>query len=92
MPNRNEIKAVIATIDLTKSVSATNNLGAHVAHRQNLYTFPNATESADVVLFLLRKNSGSYDSELEGVVNLQENSKYKLDKKIGDFYMFERIR
>ena len=92
LPNRNEIKAVIATIDLTKSVSATNNLGAHVAHRQNLYTFPNATESADVVLFLLRKNSGSYDSELEGVVNLQENSKYKLDKKIGDFYMFERIR
>lgn len=87
--NKHIIKHNLELIPESSSVSSTNNLGAHLSHRQNLYTIPHATNSADYVVFLIRPNSPHIDKDL--ALQLQTNTDYKLIKQIDDFLMFKKI-
>lgn len=53
LPKRAAIAKFIDTIPGKYSVAATNNLGAHLSHRERIYTIPNGIDQADIVLFLL---------------------------------------
>lgn len=54
------IKGAIAEVPETAKVSATNTVGAQLAHRQHLYQFPNGIGEADYIFVLLAK-SGSLE-------------------------------
>lgn len=58
------IKSAIAEVPESAKVSATNTVGAQLAHREHLYQFPNGIGEADYIFILLAK---------EGTLEWQRN-------------------
>lgn len=92
--NNGAITKFLKEIPKPYSISATNNLGAHLSHREKIYTVPVGLSNADFVLFLTR-GSEIYDPEIkkekEFMNEVQKNSNYKEVYQNGDFIAFERI-
>lgn len=76
---REEVREFLRNIPPHLSVSATNNLGAHLSHREKLYTIPYGLENADVVAFLLTDTFAqpSLGEQLRMVEKLRHNSSYQ---------------
>lgn len=91
-PHAAQINAYLQTIPLNASVSATNNLGAHLSERRKIYTIPVGINQAQYVVFLLddpyAKPSPKEQRKL--VNKLQQNKKYKLQYHIENFYAFKK--
>ncbi|MBU2632403.1 DUF2079 domain-containing protein, partial [Patescibacteria group bacterium] len=83
-----EIKKVLSIIPNESSISASNSLGAHLMHRQNIFTAPIATESADFVVLLLR----SPNKDLHLINNLKQNINYKIKVEEKSIILFEKNR
>ncbi len=75
------------------SISATNNLGSHLSQRKNIYTIPVGLDKADYVMFLLNDSSSELPllHEKNLALRLEENPKYKLVLKKGNFVVFRRV-
>lgn len=86
------INRIITQIPSNKSVSATNNLGAHLSHRQKIFTVPVYMEKADIVVFLLNDQAAlpSPQAQIEMVGTMKQNKNYSLSFEEGDFFLFER--
>ncbi len=91
--NKEIITTVLARIDKKKTVSATNNLGAHLSHRQIIYTIPVGVAKTDFVVFLLDKSSWpvSYQEQKEMVQDLRLNSSYSVFFEKDNFIVFKKI-
>ncbi len=51
--NKKNVDAFLESIPVTASVSASNSIGSHLAHRRYLYTLPQGWDQADYVIFNL---------------------------------------
>lgn len=92
-PNKEVVENFLSKIPKHYSVAATNNLGSHVSHRQQVFTIPVGIEKADVVIFLLNANSSqSLNEEKEMVDNLKHENNYVEALRIDDFVAFKRKR
>ncbi len=81
--NTSEISRYLSLIPPNASVSASNNIGAHLSHRENIYVVPFAMDKADYVVLYGEKKS---------FVNSVTHVKYTAlvqDTK-NNFYLFKR--
>lgn len=81
--NSGKIREYLSLIPDTSSVSASNDVGAHLSHRENIYVFPNAISSADVVVLYREKPTA------RTLINEQLYDAVISDKK-NDFYLFKK--
>jgi len=51
--NKKNVDVFLASIPINASVSASNSIGSHLAHRRYLYTLPQGWDQADYVIFNL---------------------------------------
>jgi uncharacterized membrane protein/pimeloyl-ACP methyl ester carboxylesterase/uncharacterized membrane protein YbhN (UPF0104 family) len=92
LENRKAISEFIDKIPAPYSIASTNNLGAHMSHRQRIYTIPVGINQADIVLFLLNDPFAqpSLFTQKEMAKNMEKDSKYVQVFKNGDFVAFEK--
>lgn len=92
--NKDIINKTLAQIPENKKVAATNNLGAHLTHRQYLFTVPVGMKSADIIAFLLGDVHAqpSPQAQEEMVVELKNNPNYKILAELDNFIVFEKIQ
>lgn len=90
---RDTVDKVLSTIPGDASVSATNNLGSHLAQRTHLYTIPMGLEDADYIAFLLNDQFAqpSLDIQRQMAQLLKTNPSYILLYEKEDFLLFKRI-
>lgn len=93
-PNKEIINSTLGEIPATDSIAATNNLGAHLSHRQFIYTIPIGIGNADVVAFLLDDPFAqpSPKAQRDMVEQLKNNNDYQLLIQKDNFVVFRKIR
>jgi uncharacterized membrane protein len=76
--NKIAIENLLVKIPEKYKVAATNNLGAHLSHREIIYTIPVGVDKADIILFLLndRFAKPSLKAQRELTDNLKQNKNY----------------
>lgn len=82
----------IAKIPRRSVISATNNIGAHLSHRRQIFTVPVGMDRADYVIFLLNDIAAlpSLAAQWEMVETLKKNTKFKLLIQKNDFIVFKK--
>lgn len=92
LPERSKIENFLHKIPPGLKVAATNNLGAHLSHREFIFTIPYGVDEADVVVFLLNdpyaQPSLQYQIDLSKKIQHDEN--YMKIYQIGDFVAFSK--
>jgi len=92
LPNSVGIDQFLQTIPKRYSVAASNNLGSHLSHRQNIYTIPVGVDKADVIAFLLTdpyaQPSLAFHKNL--VAKLRKDPKYVVWYDQGPFIVFRK--
>jgi len=90
--NRPVIDSYLFKIPEKYSVAATNNLGAHLSHRQVIYTIPVGIGKADVVVFLLNDRFAQPSlKEQKNLANsLKQNKNYVEVFQKDDFIIFKK--
>lgn len=93
LPNKNIVNNYLRKIPRRLIVASTNNLGAHLSHRENIYTIPDGIDKADLILFLIRDKYDpvSAGKERDVLKKVESDPKYKQVFKNGEFVVFERI-
>lgn len=91
--NKQTIQAYLSRIPEDASVAASNNLGAHLAHRVNLFTIPVGLHEAEYVTFLLNDKGAqpSLPAQRQMAEELKINPSYSLMYQQGDFVLFKKI-
>lgn len=93
VPHRSEITRALSKIPQDVSVAATNNIGAHLSHREKIYTIPTGVDKAHVLVFLLTDQSAqpSLAAQKEMVEKLKQDDRFKLHEQVGEeFFVFYR--
>lgn len=74
------------------SVAATNNIGAHLTHRERLYVLPQGINKADVVVFLIDDSdkTNHTQNQKKEINKLRDNRKYKIGFEKDGFVVFIR--
>lgn len=76
------------------SVTASPEIRPHTTHREQAFTLPDATSSADFIAIIDQNRMvGNYDPkdfELRLIKTLDEEKKYKLVQHIGHFYLYQK--
>ena len=90
--NKAVIDNFISNIPSKYSVSATNNIGSHLSHRQNIYNVPLGIDTADYVAFLLDEHFAqpTLSDQHEMVEDVKNNKNYVEIFKIDNFIVFEK--
>jgi len=93
-PQKNKvmIDSYLSKIPEKYSVAATNNLGAHLSHRQTIYTIPIGIGKADVVVLLLNdKFAQPSPKEQKNLANnLKQDKNYVEVFEKDDFIIFKK--
>lgn len=86
------VESVLQSIPEDISISATNNLAAHLSYREKIYVIPQGMD-ADVVLFLNRPpfDATSEDEQYKLFERMLSNYDYELIYATGEFYVFSRV-
>lgn len=92
--NKLFIQEVFAQIPQDKSVAATNNVGAHLSHREKIFTIPIGLLEADYLAFLLDDAGAqpSLQAQKEMVEELQANADYEKVFAKDDFFVFRKVQ
>ena len=85
--NREVIKSALSQIPKNASVSASNNIGAHLSQRQKIYTIPKGIGIADYVVIYLSKDEKTQQS----FKKVSEDGRYLLIFSDKTFYMFRKF-
>lgn len=80
---KSEIKNSLKMIPENASVAATNNVGAHLSHRKNIYVLPYGIELSDYVVI--------YQEHLQIAQQLKTSGDFTIIKELPNFYIFKRI-
>jgi len=90
--NKKVVENFLLTISEKYSVATTNNLGAHLSHRQNIATIPKGIDNADIVLFLLndRFAQPSLDDQIKMVNEMKSDKNYIKIFEKDDFVVFKK--
>lgn len=91
-PNKDVIEGFLSRIPMKYSIAATNNLGSHLSHRQQIFTIPVGIDKADIVLFLLNDPFAqpSLKAQIATAENLKKDKNYIEIFKQNDFIVFEK--
>lgn len=91
-PKKDIINQELAKIPQSVSVAATNNLGAHLSHRQILYTIPIGIEKSDYIVFLLNDAFAqpSLDAQKRMAEELKSDNRYEIVFAKDDFLVLKR--
>jgi len=92
VPERENIHTFIERLPTNSKVAATNNLGAQLSNRKDIYTIPVGINEADYVLFLLNDSFAqpSLSEQRMLTMDLRYNEKYILLYEKGDFIAFRK--
>lgn len=83
--------SVLRSIPATESVSATNNIGAQLSHRKELFVVPIATESADIIAFLFTEETFKDENpDVHVYRNVLSNPNYRISYQDGYFTVLEK--
>lgn len=89
-----QFEALLRMIPETASVTASPEIRPHITHRENAYTMPDATSSADFIAIIDQNRlPGDYNPkefELELIRVLNERKEYTLVSRIGHFSLYKR--
>ena len=89
------MKAVEREVDKQpqKTVSVTNNIGAHFSQREFLYNYPVNAQTADYSIIYLGDPYAwpSGDEQKRVLQQLLKNNRYQLFAQQGNFYAFRRV-
>lgn len=90
--NNRQIRNFLSGINPSFSVAATNNIGAHLSHRDYIYTIPNGMEKADVIVFLLNDEFAqpSLSAQEKMVEDLKKNKNYEEIYQVDKFIAFAK--
>jgi len=90
--NKNTIEKFISTISPEYSVAATNNIGAHLSHRQKIFTVPIGIDKADFIVFLLDDHFAqpSLKAQYEMVERVKNDKNYVEILAIENFIVFKK--
>lgn len=92
-PQKNKIiiENFLSRVPEKYRVSATNNLGSHLSHRQKISTVPEGIAQADLVLFLISSsNSHTSREEKKSFQNIKYDKNYKEIFRKDNFIVFEK--
>ncbi len=81
--HREALREAIALVPDGAKVSATNNIGPHLAHRRYLYLFPTVLDADYVVL---DESAPGYDTQIEPVLSLQSTQEIKRSGEFVEVY------
>lgn len=87
LQNRIAILRFLAKIPKSDSVSASNDLGSHLSHRETIYTVPAGIDRADVIVLILTDPKA-----IAAYQKVMKDPHYKKVKDIGNFVAFERVK
>lgn len=89
---RSYVEMALQEIPVNASVAATNNLGAHLSHRDYIFTIPTGMDKAQYLAFLLTDQSAqpSLQAQRDMVRALQHNTSYETLDQRGEFYLFKK--
>lgn len=92
VPNRERISSVLSAIPPQASVAASNNIGAHLSHREHLYTIPIGMMDADYIAFLLTDPGAqpSLETQKQWASALLQNPFYEVVANEGDFVVVRK--
>lgn len=90
--DRKIIREVLLTIPQGAAVASTNNLGAHLSHREVLYTIPNGVDKSEYVALLLNDWAAapSPKAQKKMAEDLKNNNQYKVLFEKKDFILFKK--
>ena len=85
------IRAAVAQIPEEARVSATNTVGAQLAHRQYLYQFPQGIGDADYI-FILQAKEGTLEWQRNHAQaeSLATDSRYELLQQVKNFTLYKK--
>ena len=75
---------------MEEKIAATNNIGAHLSHRRDIYVIPQGLDIADRVIFLTSRSMNN--REEEALAQIHADFNYFPVFKAEGFYVFKRIR
>src|SRR3990167_998923 len=91
LEKRREIDSFIQSIPRDSKVSATNNLGSKLSHREYIYEIANGIERSDYILFLLKSEvNQSIKSAQSYYLKVKDSEDYKLVYSVDNFYAFKK--
>jgi uncharacterized membrane protein len=92
LPYSEFVSSALKSVPSNASVAATNNLGAHLSHREYLFTIPVGTYEADYVAFLLNDSFAqpSPEAQRQMVEELKLNPNYEVIAEKEIFILFRK--
>ncbi len=78
----------VALIPDEAKVSATNNIGPHLAHRRYLYLFPTVGDAEYVIL---DETAPGYDTQIEPILNLQSTQEIRQSGQYEEIFSREGV-
>lgn len=88
-PERLEaLDEAVALIPADARVSATNNIGPHLAHRRYLYLFPTVSDAEYVIL---DETAPGYDTQIEPILNLQSTQEIRRSGEYEEIFAREGV-
>lgn len=88
--NHQKIFSFIKKIPDNVSVSATNNIGSALSHRQNIYVFPLGEQKADMLLFLLDDGLQGTSIDAQRARTAMQDKSFHIIYKLNNFVALKR--
>ena len=91
--NKSFVNKTLSAIPKNATVAASNNIGAHLSHREIFYTIPIGVYKAEYIVFLLNDifAQPSLEAQKQMAEELKKDSRYVLLAEKDDFVVFRRL-
>ncbi len=89
LPEKAAIYDYISMLSTDEKIAATNNIGAQLSQRRNIYVIPRGLDIADKAIFLTSRSMNS--GEKAALESIQKDPSYIPIFKSGGFYVFKRM-
>ena len=90
LPEKTKIDEYISSLPVEKKITATNNVGAHLSHRKDIYVIPQGLDKADRAIFLTSRSIN--EGEKRALIKIQTDSNYVLVFQAEGFYVFKNLK
>ena len=90
LPEKSVMDEYISSLPQDEKISATNNIGAHLSHRRDIYVIPRGLDIADRAIFLTTRSMNS--GEKAALERIKNDPNYIPVFKSGGFYVFKRLK
>lgn len=90
LPEKSAIYSYISMIPADEKIAATNNIGAQLSQRRNIYVIPRGLDIADKAIFLTSRSMNK--GEKAALEKVSSDSNFVPVFKAGGFLVFKRIK